>query len=187
MQHRKPTVRFAAVAALMSLALSACDAPVTPTEVSAEAKRAAGPGASQQDLLKALRQETARFHSVTQAMKAEYASTHECVAVPGLGAMGVHWLNQGLVNPGFDPLRPEALLYEPKANGGLRLVGVEYIVINVGQPRPSFGGQLFDIGGVQPLTEAGVAHWSLHVWLWEENPRGMFFPFNPAVSCAAAE
>ena len=183
MRHRKHPVRFAAVAALVSLAFSACDAPVTPTEDSSEAKRAVGPGTSQQDLLKALRQETARFHSVTQALKAGYESTPDCVAVPGLGGMGFHWVNAALVDPLFDPLRPEALLYAPKPNGGLRLVAVEYIVINAGQARPSFGGQLFDVGGA-PIP---VPHWTLHVWFWEDNPSAMFAPFNPAVSCAAAE
>jgi hypothetical protein len=56
---------------------------------------------------------------------------------------------------------------------------VEYIVINVGQPAPTFGGQAFDVGG----TPVPVPHWSLHVWLWKDNPSGQFAAFNPDVSC----
>jgi hypothetical protein len=37
---------------------------------------------------------------------------------------------------------------------------------------------------VMPLTLAGIAHWSLHVWLYEDNPNGVFTPFNPNVSCS---
>jgi hypothetical protein len=186
MHYRMPVVRLAS-AVVASLALSACNAPVSPGDAPPEEKPAVDPGASQQELVQALRQETARFRSVTQAVKAGYESTHECVAVPGLGAMGVHWANEALVDPVFEPLRPEALLYEPEANGGSRLVGVEYIVIDVGQPRPTVAGRPFDVGGVAPLTALGVPHWSLHVWVWADNPSGLFAPFNPALSCAAAE
>jgi hypothetical protein len=30
------------------------------------------------------------------------------------------------------------------------------------------------------------AFYSLHVWLWEFNPSGLFAPFNPRVSCDGA-
>jgi hypothetical protein len=93
--------------------------------------------------------------------------------------MGYHWVNPSLVDPVFDPLKPEAALYATGPGGKLRLVAVEYIVINVGLPRPSFGDQLFDIGGA-PVP---VPHWTLHAWLFEENPSGIFRPFNPNVSC----
>jgi hypothetical protein len=26
-------------------------------------------------------------------------------------------------------------------------------------------------------------HYDLHVWLWEDNPTGLFAMFNPAISC----
>ena len=93
--------------------------------------------------------------------------------------MGVHWVNGGLVDPVFEPLQPEAVLYAPKRNGELELVGLEYIVIDVGQTPPSFDGQPFDVGGAPPP----VPHWSLHVWVHRENPAGLFAPFNPTVVC----
>ncbi len=130
-------------------------------------------------LLKSLRSATSRYNSTTQAEKAGYLETDECVAVPGLGGMGYHWVNETLVDPEFNPLEPEVMLYAKAPNGKLRLVAVEYIVINVGQPRPSIDGHLFDIGG----TPVPVPHWSLHVWLYEENPTGIFEPWNPVISC----
>lgn len=95
--------------------------------------------------------------------------------------MGFHWVNFGLVDPAFEPTRPEAVLYDPDANGNLKLVAVEYIVVDVGQPAPTFGGQAF-LGGGAPLP---VPHWTLHVWIHRDNPSGMFAPFNPTVSCPA--
>ena len=135
------------------------------------------------DLLKSVMQATARYHSTTQAARAGYEAMGHCVENPELGGMGYHWVNQSLIDPAFNPVQPEALLYEPDKNGNLKLVGVEYIVINVGQDRPYFGDYPFDVGGVGPLMDAGVPHWSLHVWLYKENPNGLFVPFNPNVTC----
>lgn len=135
--------------------------------------------------LAAVRAATARFHSTTQALKAGYQPNTHCVAVPGLGGMGYHWVNPSLIDPFFEPLQPEAVLYAPDRNGNLKLVAVEYVVINTGQARPHFGGHAFDVNGVPPLQQAGIAHWSLHVWLWKDNPSGMFAPFNPKVSCTS--
>lgn len=130
-------------------------------------------------LVKEVHAVTSRFHSPAQATKAGYAVASPCIAHPTLGAMGFHWVNQGLVDPVFDPRAPEGVLYAPDANGNNDLVAVEYIVINVGQPAPTFDGHPFDVGG----TPVPVAHWSLHLWVHRENPNGIFTPFNPAVSC----
>jgi hypothetical protein len=95
--------------------------------------------------------------------------------------MGFHWVNETIVDPVFDPMQPEALVYAPDKHGKQRLVAVEYIVINVGQPAPVFDGQPFDVGG----TPVPVPHWSLHVWAFENNPSGLFFPWNPTITCPA--
>lgn len=136
-----------------------------------------------EDLLATVRQETATFSSTEQAIQAGYDPDDHCVAHPQLGGMGHHWVNQALIDPGFDPMRPEALLYAPQQGGNFRLVGVEYIVIDTGQDQPHFDGHPFDVGGVPPLMDAGVPHWSLHLWVHEDNPNGLFAPFNPNVSC----
>ena len=130
-------------------------------------------------LLKELHGVASRFHSTKQAENAGYASDPHCVEVPGLGGMGHHWVNQSLVDPVFDPLNPEALLYAPDKNGNMRLIAVEYIVINTGQTAPTFDGQAFDVGG----SPVPVPHWTLHVWFAKPNPSGLFAPFNPDVDC----
>jgi hypothetical protein len=143
------------------------------------------------DLLAQVRAETARFSAVATAQSAGYEADPHCVAHPQLGGMGYHYVNGPLIDPQFDPLRPEALLYERTPAGALQLIGVEYIVVALpgqdleGSARPRFDGHPFDIGGVPPLTEAGVPHWSLHVWAHKANASGTFAPFNPAVTCAA--
>ena len=131
------------------------------------------------DLLKSLRAATSRFNSTTQAIDAGYQPSNHCVAVPRLGGMGYHWANRLLVDPVFDLLKPEAMLYESGPGGNLRLIAAEFIVVNRGQARPMFGNHPFDVGG----TPLPVPHWSLHVWVHKENPNGIFTAFNQNVSC----
>lgn len=175
------------VAVLVVAALAAGCAQDAPTAVEAfdsagfsKGKSEQTPGGMNQQLA-ALRAATARFHSAKQALKARYQPDTHCVAVPGLGGMGYHWVNPSLIDPVFDPSQPEVLLYAEDRHGKLKLVAVEYIVINTGQARPSFGGHAFDVGG----TPISAPHWSLHVWLYEDNPNGIFAPFNPDVSCTS--
>jgi len=131
-------------------------------------------------LLRDVIQATARYHSTRQAERDGYEVASQCVvSTTGAGAMGYHWLNRLLVDPVFDTMKPEALLYEPDKNGNLKLVAIEYIVVDIGQDRPYFGDHPFDIGG----TPMPFPHWSLHVWLWKNNPAGMFTPYNPDVTC----
>jgi hypothetical protein len=138
-------------------------------------------GQSNESLLKELRQATARFHSTEQATRAGYEVASPCVVAsdPTLGAMGYHWINESLVDSNFEISKPEVVLYEPDKNGNLKLVAAEYIVINIGQERPYFGDYPFDIGG----TPMPFPHWSLHIWLWKDNPNGIFTNYNPNVTC----
>jgi hypothetical protein len=148
--------------------------------------------ASDPDLATQVRLETQRFSSTAVAASAGYQMDEHCVAHPQLGGMGHHWVNGPLIDGTFEPMRPEVLLYERTPGGEFRLTGVEYVVLAQpgvdleGPARPRFDNQPFDIGGVGPLMQAGVPHWSLHVWVHKDNPSGMFAPFNPSVSCAGA-
>lgn len=55
------------------------------------------------------------------------------------------------------------------------------------------GNPLFDDDGnpvLEPRNAKGgppFPHYQLHVWVWKNNPMGMYFPFNPTVSCGYAE
>ena len=47
---------------------------------------------------------------------------------------------------------------------------------------PSVLGQTFD--GPMPGHNSDMPwHYDLHVWFWEDNPGGLFAPFNSALSC----
>jgi hypothetical protein len=176
---RSVCLAITATAASAILLTVGCDSPaVLHPDDGPAFNRSVNAGIARDNYLKAVRQATTRFNSTVQAVKAGYQPSNHCVASPA-GGMGYHWVNGPLVDDVFDPLQPEALLYARGPGGNLRLVGVEYIVIDVGQDRPSFDGHPFDVGG----TPIENDHWSLHVWLYEHNPNGMFVPFNPAVTC----
>ena len=86
---------------------------------------------------------TASFHDFDTAKAAGYAvkvadlNGITCIDNPGTGAMGVHYLDPDLVPELFDPsaaaavdaARPELLVFAPGANGGQRLVALEYLTI----------------------------------------------------------
>jgi hypothetical protein len=91
------------------------------------------------------------------------------------GGMGVHFLNLQHIGPRLDPAKPQILIYEP-VGGKLRLAAAEWFVPTevAGGTRPAIFGQ--------ELPGPMEGH-HLHVWLWKENPAGMFSPTNPAVKC----
>lgn len=186
MSQNVASTRALACIVLVAFVVASCDRDSTMTEPlsSAHQNHAAVAatstvGGAGNALAKEVHSVAARFHSTVQAEQAGYAVDPFCVEAPVLGGMGHHWLNQSLVDPVFDPLNPEVALYAPDKHGNMKLVAVEYIVINTGQPAPTFDGQPFDVGGA-PLP---VAHWTLHAWIGKPNPSGFFAPFNPNVDC----
>jgi hypothetical protein len=123
----------------------------------------------------------ARFADVAVA-KAEGYAPIPCVSGPDGGAMGIHYVNQKLLDdPAVDVGHPEAVLYEPQADGSLKLVAVEYIT----EKGPgALGGQLFSFTN-EPNRYGLPAYYALHVWAWRDNPMGVFADMNPTVSCSA--
>jgi hypothetical protein len=138
-------------------------------------------------LVRAVRQATADFRDVENALAAGYASSGACVSGPQEGAMGIHYPNGALIFDGaLDASHPELLIYEQR-RGRLRLVGVEYIVIAAEwhathAAPPVLMGQQFHYVG-EPNRYGLPAFYELHVWAWKENPNGMFVDWNPDVSC----
>lgn len=142
-----------------------------------------------------VRDATTRYRDVANAAADGFVQAGPCVAAPGLGAMGFHYVNMARVRP--DPVlqQPPALLYVPSASG-LELVGVEYMVpvIQNGQPytgqappsspqpAPVLFGRNFD-GPSAPRSPGAPWQFELHVWVWRDNPAGRFAPFNPTASC----
>src|SRR5437763_13697368 len=91
--------------------------------------------ASDGDTLANLRNATAIYNDPTAALAAGYdlltdAADTACIDQPGVGAMGVHYVKGALVQSGtIDATRPQALVYEVRSDGQLRLVALEYVGI----------------------------------------------------------
>jgi hypothetical protein len=141
-------------------------------------------------LLKTVRDSLARFKDVSVAEAEGYSLQFGCVSGDDSGAMGLHYVNSTLVNSGvLDATRPQIIIYEPTANGGRRLIGVDYLLIadawnktNAGPPQ--LMGQLFHLF-TSPNRFGLPAFYTLHVWAWKDNPTGAFVNWHANVSCAA--
>jgi hypothetical protein len=139
---------------------------------------------------------------------ADLCETASMMGLPAsLGGMGIHYFRPDLLGITAPPSprvngagthtdfrRPGVLIYEPQADGTLELVAVENLVFAAAwhaaghlQP-PSFHGVPYDSMADDPHTAVDEAHmfephFDRHVWLYRDNPNGIFTPFNPAVSC----
>jgi hypothetical protein len=152
------------------------------------------------------RSATATYHSITVAKKAGYSILADsagitCIAEPQMGAMGVHYVKGDLVkNPAIDATHPEALVYAPDRHGGLHLAALEYVVIkadwDANQPQPPSLGVGSRVPPAPPwlfghefnFTDAPNRYglppfYSLHAWIWKDNPAGTFEMWNPSVHC----
>ncbi|HEU4566237.1 MAG TPA: hypothetical protein VFS05_16360 [Gemmatimonadaceae bacterium] len=165
--------------------------PTAATAVPSHASSRAGGAAVKEDTLSpdvrrqlaALRAATGRFHRYDAALEAGYdfRFMDMCMVDESperLGGMGYHQVDTLLLDGKVDVATPEALMYEPQPNGQLRLVGVEYVIPAAawtGPGKPTLFGREF--------RENQFGLWALHVWIWEDNPSGMFKDWNPRVTC----
>lgn len=158
-----------------------------------ETKPAASPMPAE---LQRVRAALEKYQDPVVAVRDGYLSTLACLNFPHKslagheqypqGAMGVHFINARLVGTVLDPMKPQILLYEPDASGKLRLVGAEWFVpLAIAKERPKLFNQDFvgPMEGHEPVMPAEEEHYDLHVWLFKNNPEGMFAPTNPAVKC----
>jgi hypothetical protein len=123
------------------------------------------------------------------------------------GVMGIHFFRPDLLGITGPPdprvtgtgthtdfRQPSILIYEPRPDGSLELVAVENLVFikaweaGGNQERPAFQGRAYDLMADDPSTPIDEAHhfephYDLHVWLYRENPNGMFAQFNPNATC----
>ncbi len=123
-----------------------------------------------------------------------------------LGAMGLHYVRPDLLGiTGDEPrvdgngthtdfTQPAVLVYEPQADGSMKLGAIENLVwaeawhAAGNEGPPSFHGHDYYYMHDNPETEVDEAHgfephYELHFWLYAENPSGMFMPWNPRVTC----
>ena len=153
------------------------------------------------------RSATAKYHSLTVAKKAGYSILADtagitCIADPQMGgAMGVHYVKSDLVkDPAIAATEPEALVYAPDRHGQLRLAALEYVVIKANwdanqvppasyvgsrdaQAPPMLFGHTFNFTDA-PNRYGLPPFYSLHAWIWKQNPAGTFQMWNPSVHCA---
>ncbi|CDX62314.1 conserved exported hypothetical protein [Mesorhizobium plurifarium] len=123
-----------------------------------------------------------RFLDVKAATAEGYVPIPCASGITG-GAMGIHYVNgQYLKDDKIDVARPEAVMYEPMADGTLKLVAVEYIT---SKGPASLDGQLFNFNSAPNRYGLGEFY-ELHVWAWKANPTGTFADMNPKVSCEHA-
>lgn len=145
---------------------------------------------------------TEKYKDVEVALAEGYVSTEAHVP-----QMGVHYINFALLDETFDLKAPEVLLYVSR-EGTWVLVGIEYVVPGPVPPEGFTGGE--DVWGVHeatchykdgteipadspdacpatnPDTGAEFDTWhpdlqTLHVWLYLENPDGLFAELNPEI------
>jgi hypothetical protein len=133
-------------------------------------------------LADSVRDANARFADVAVAVSEGYAPI-PCVSGIDGGAMGIHYVNGALIDDKtIDIAHPEAVMYEPTADGKMELIAVEYITPT---GPAELGGHLFSFTNA-PNRYGLPAFYELHVWAWRQNPTGAFADMNPNVSCDAA-
>ena len=204
------TPRTFVVATLSALTLSAAIAAVSAAAFSTRPSPIPG-----EPSLDEVRRATERFRDVNVALAEGYIRDpfDICETAPmmgrpaSLGAMGIHYVRPDLLGITGPPSprvngtgthtdfrTPSVLIYEPQADGSLRLVAVENLVFAAAwraaghtEP-PSFHGVKWDLMVDDPKTALDEAHnfephFDRHVWLYRKNPNGVFAQFNPAVTC----
>jgi len=140
-------------------------------------------------LVDKVRSATARYTDLNVAIAEGFVPATPCVSGPDTGAMGVHFVLPARIAGGvLNAEQPEALIYEPMSNGSMRLVGVEFIVLQSiwasKNPTgvPALDGNLLNYVGA-PNRYGLPAFYELHVWAWEHNPKGSFADWNTEVTC----
>ena len=144
-------------------------------------------------LVQKVREATIRFKDVTSIAGPGngYGLAFGCVSGGDFGAMGLHYVNMGLVDGDIKASEPEIILFEPTGDGGIRITGVDYLTpvaaweaAHKGEGPPMLMGQLFHLFD-SPNRFGLDPFYTLHVWAWKDNPNGTFTNWNPNVSCQA--
>ncbi len=141
-------------------------------------------------LIDQVRNATEQYLEISTAMAQKFVQATPCVSGPDAGAMGVHFVQMDRITKlVLDATQPQALIYEPAADGAMRLVGVEYIVLDASWSAahpgtvPALQGNLLNYVA-SPNRYGLPAFWEIHVWAWQHNPKGSYADWNTRVTCA---
>jgi hypothetical protein len=173
--------RYVAMVIALAVVVSACAADTAETTTTMAEAMGSHDGTPEPADVIAATLATSAFQDVDMAEAAGWGTTIDalgCFENEESGGMGLHYLNESLLDDTLDVAEPEALVYELDANGEIGgLVAHEYIVPveawAADEPPSVFGMELHQ-HPVLPL-------WVLHAWLWKQNPAGFFEDWNPAV------
>ncbi len=158
----------------------------------------AASSADETDELAAAKAATAHYRDVDDAEDDGWVlppegPLHECIEpIDGPGSMGLHYINSTNVGDTMlDPESPAALVYEPTADGDLRLVAAEYVVFaeawhaeHPDEHPELFGRELMYVA--EPNRYELPAFYQIHAWMWKDNPAGIHADFNVDVSCGTS-
>jgi hypothetical protein len=186
LRHRRALAALIPLAAFAAACAGADAAsPAPAADQSAAHDHHGGQEMATSDRVAAMRA-AASYQDVAAAESAGYTSSIDtlgCFQNPEQGGMGVHYINQQLMDAKVDITEPEALVYELNAAGEITgLVAHEYIVpVDAWTSRrpPRLFGMDFHRHPTLPL-------WVLHAWLWKDNPAGIFDDWNAAVRLCPA-
>lgn len=182
---------------------------LAPASLAAQATPVSTPASE----LDAVRVATERFRDVAVARAEGYLEHPGCITATNeglpsqIGSMGVHYFRPDLLGLTVTEPRvdgnglhtdfrsPSILVYEPKPDRSLELVAIENLVFAEAwhaaghTEAPSFLGNAYYYRHDNPETPVDEAHgfrphYELHVWLYRENPSGMFMQYNPGVRCS---
>jgi hypothetical protein len=142
-----------------------------------------------QTLIEKVRYATARYRDISVAMAEGWAPATPCVSGPDSGAMGVHFNQPTRKADGtVSADAPQFLIYEPMTNGAMRLVGVEFFVLVSDWEKKNGPGPAVLDGNLMNLISSPNRYgldpfYEMHVWAWEDNPKGAFADWNTRVNC----
>ncbi|HEX2280199.1 MAG TPA: hypothetical protein VHG52_00425 [Thermomicrobiales bacterium] len=135
-----------------------------------------------------VRQSTGLFHDLDTAMASGWnlvEGLDHCFNNPGVGAMGMHYINAEMLDLELDPLAPEAMVYQHGPDGSLSFGAVEWIV--PAEPWDAEHDELPEVLGRSLHLNEALGVYVMHAWHFLENPAGVFEDWNPDVSCPAEE
>jgi hypothetical protein len=164
-----------------------------------------GSGEPSLDIVRAA---TAKYQDVNVALADGYArdpmdiceTPYHLGRTGETGVMGIHFLRRDLLGIGEDQTRldattahtdfrqPAVLVYEPQADGSLELLALENMVSAEAwsaagnDAPPSYQGEEFHFMAEDRALSVR-AHYDLHLWLFRENPKGVYAQYNPNATC----
>jgi len=136
-------------------------------------------GPSPEEQVREHRSHLERFTDVSTAVSGRYRMSPPFVQTDG-GALGIPFVNLRI--PDLEPTRPQVVLYELTDDGEYDLLGFEWFTpTSDADDPPELFGKSFH-GPMDGETRLIPRHYGLHVWLFNENPDGMFKLYNPSVT-----